>query len=327
MAGSAPKLSFGTAVIASFDDEVLKSVFNTLEKNNVKELDSASGYYRSEEVLGKVGAPKRFTVSTKAPGFKRGTLAKQSVLNAAENSLKLLGVDSVDIYYLHSPDPSTPLEETLAAIQEVYAAGKFKRFGVSNFSPEDVQNIYDIQSATNSVLPTVYQGNYNAVSRHIETGLFPLLRKLNISFYAYSPIAGGFLTKNAKDLKEDKVDSGRFGAAAKESLHGKLYRELYFNKESLFTALDEWAKIAEDAKLSKAALAYRWIAYHSQLKKELGDAIIFGASKVSQLEETLAAIEAGPLGEDVAKRVDDIWELVEHEAPLDNYHNYGIKNL
>jgi aryl-alcohol dehydrogenase-like predicted oxidoreductase len=112
MAGSAPKLSFGTAVIASFDDEVLKSVFNTLEKNNVKELDSASGYvsilrdvlveltlniwqYRSEEVLGKVGAPKRFTVSTKAPGFKRGTLAKQSVLNAAENSLKLLGVDSV----------------------------------------------------------------------------------------------------------------------------------------------------------------------------------------------------------------------------------------
>lgn len=81
--------------------------------------------------------------------------------------------------------------------------------------------------------------------------------------------------------------------------------------------------IANDAGVSKAALAYRWIAFHSALKKEHGDALIIGASKVSQVEETLLAIEAGPLDNDIAKRVDAIWKTVENEAPLDNYHSFA----
>jgi len=75
-------------------------------------------------------------------------------------------------------------------------------------------------------------------------------------------------------------------------------------------------------------LAYRWIAYHSALDSEHGDTIILGASKVSQLEESLTAIlEKGPLSEEFAKRVDSIWKDVQHEAPLDNYHSFfkGIK--
>jgi len=83
--------------------------------------------------------------------------------------------------------------------------------------------------------------------------------------------------------------------------------------------------IANDAGVSKAALAYRWIAFHSALKKEHDDALIIGASKVTQLEETLLAIEAGPLDEGIAKRVDAIWKKVEHEAPLDNYNSFANK--
>lgn len=218
---------------------------------------------------------------------------------------------------MHAPDPETPIEDTLAAISEIYAAGKFKRFGVSNFRPADVQKIYDIQKAAGSVLPTVFQGNYNAVSRHIESDLFPLLRKLGIAFYAYSPIAGGFLVKNSAQLRV-KDDAGRFGADART---GEMYPSLY-GKESLYKALDEWGVIAKDAGISKAALAYRWIAYHSALEGAKGDAVIVGASRVEQLEETLSAVEAGPLDANVAERASALWKTVEHEAPLDNYNSF-----
>ena len=155
------------------------------------------------------------------------------------------------------------------------------------------------------------------MSRHIEEDLFPLLRKLNISFYAYSPIAGGFLVKNSTQLRSSDVE-GRFGG--KTALKD-MYTSMY-GKESLYQALDEWGDIAKDAGITKAALAYRWITYHSALKKEHGDGVIIGSSKLSQLEETLTAIDAGPLDEETAKRADSIWEKVKEEAPRDNYHNY-----
>jgi len=314
---SAPAIVFGAAGIFSNDIETRDGLFSTLEKHHVKEIDTAIIYNRSEEVLGQIGAPKKFIISTKAPGFAPGKLSKQSVLEGIDTSLKLLGVSRVDIYYLHSPDPTVPLEETLSAIQEIYEAGKFKRFGISNFRPADVQKVYDIQAAQKGVLPTVFQGNYNAVARHIESDLFPLLHKLKISFYAYSPIAGGFLVKNSAQLRI-KDDEGRFGPNART---GEMYTTMY-GKQSLYKALDEWGAIAKDAGISKAALSYRWIAFHSALTKENGDAIIVGASKVAQLEESLTAIEEGPLDEKIAERADNIWKVVEHEAPLDNYHSY-----
>ncbi len=113
-------------------------------------------------------------------------------------------------------------------------------------------------------------------------------------------------------------DAGRFGAGAAT---GAMYSTMY-NKESLFKALDEWEHIASDAGISKAALAYRWITYHSALEREHGDGVIIGATKVSQLEETLKVIEDGPLDAKTADRVDQIWKTVEHEAPLDNYHSF-----
>jgi aflatoxin B1 aldehyde reductase len=93
----------------------------------------------------------------------------------------------------------------MGAINEMHAAGKFKRFGLSNFEAKDVEFIYDYQSANQGVLPTVFQGNYNAVSRPIESTLFPTLRKLGISFHAYSPIAGGFLVRSADQFQEGKA--------------------------------------------------------------------------------------------------------------------------
>ncbi|KAG8529243.1 uncharacterized protein KY384_005878 [Bacidia gigantensis] len=313
MAHAPVEIIYGVAAAPSWSPDEMRNRFNVLHQHNVTSLDTGAAYGDSETVLGERHAPKEFVIHTKAPALYPRCLTRQRVLDGMQKSLKDLGVDSVDLYYLHHPDAQVPIEETLSAIQDIYAAGKFKRFGLSNFPPEQVQQVYDIQSAAGSVVPTVFQGNYNAVSRHIEVDLFPLLRKLNISFYAYSPIAGGFLVKDTESLKSKNVE-GRF--SGRTSL-GDMYNTLY-GKESLYQALDEWGVIADDASISKAALSYRWIAYHSALKKEVGDGLIIGASKVLQLEETLTAVEAGPLDVLTAKRASDIWEKVKHEAPRDN---------
>jgi len=314
----APKIIFGTAGIANLEEDNAKAMLEVLQKHGVGILDTASLYTSSEVTLAKYGAPSKFTIHTKAPGFRLGAQSKKGVIEGMEKSLKDLGVDSVDTYYLHSPDPDTPLEETLSAISELHAAGKFKHFGISNFTPDAVLKIHNIQKSANAILPTVFQGNYNPVSRHIESDLFPLLRKLNISFNAYSPIAGGFLVKDSASVRSKEI-TGRFND---KTGSGSMYSTMY-NKESLLTALDEWGVIAKEAGVSKAALAYRWIVWHSELQAEKGDGVIVGASRKEQLEETLAAVEEGPLKEDTVKKVEAIWEKVKADAPRDNWNSYA----
>lgn len=107
---------------------------------------------------------------------------------------------------------------------------------------------------------------------------------------------------------------------------GAMYNTLY-GKESLLNALEEWAKIAADAGISKAALAYRWVTFNSVLSAKYGDGVIIGASKSSQLEESLNAIEAGPLDKAIADRVDALWDGIKHEAPRDNFNSFiNLKN-
>jgi aflatoxin B1 aldehyde reductase len=142
-----------------------------------------------------------------------------------------------------------------------------------------------------------------------------LLRKLNINFYAYSPIAGGFLAKTSAQLRSNETE-GRFG---EKSFLGDMYNELY-GKPSLYEGLDDWGEIARDAGISKAALAYRWVVYHSAMGE--GDGVVVGARHVGQLEETLKAIEEGPLEEGIAERASGVWEKVKRDAPRDNWNDY-----
>lgn len=161
------------------------------------------------------------------------------------------------------------------------------------------------------VLPTVYQGNYNPVARLQETVLFPTLRKLGIAFYAYSPIAGGFLTKT----KQQVLDGiGRFNP---DTPVGKMYRGLYA-KPAYLEALAEWERAAEEEGCDRAELAYRWVSFNSDLKADLGDAIIIGASRLEQIEQTVKALKKGPLSAKACKGIEEVWETIKHEAPLDN---------
>ncbi|KAJ1557507.1 hypothetical protein HK405_015856 [Cladochytrium tenue] len=321
---TAVKIAFGAASpIWTAADADADTLLGVLTEHGVRELDSGRLYGDSEERIGERRVvDKGFVVHTKHPGgFVPPGASRQGILDVAATSFQLLKLDQVDIYYLHSPDRKTPVEETLSGIQELYTQGRFKRFGLSNFLPHEVEEVIRVAREKGYVLPTVYQGNYNAVARGQEAELFPVLRKHGIAFYAYSPLAGGFLTKSKVQFVAGAKGDGRFVEGGGPI--AEMYRELYV-KPKFLDALDTWAAISHDAGVPRAELAYRWVRYHSALRADQGDAVIIGATTVDQLRQTLAGLEKGPLPAEVVRRIDGVWEDVKDEASLDNFNRSNV---
>ncbi|KAF2105138.1 Aldo/keto reductase [Rhizodiscina lignyota] len=223
-----------------------------------------------------------------------------------ERSLKALGTDKVDMWYLHAPDRTTPVETTLKAADELYREGKFRRFGISNYMAWEVAQICELCEHNGWVKPVVYQGIYNGIHRTVEQELFPCLRKYGMAFYAYNPLAGGFLTdRYHRDVTEVEPGS-RFDASRWQ---GKGYRARYWN-DAYFDGLDLIREAAKKHGLTEAECALRWMTHHSLLKKGNGDAVIIGASSGKQLEQNLVDLEKSPLPDDVLSAFDQAWEKV-----------------
>ncbi|KAI9694250.1 MAG: hypothetical protein M1820_009108 [Bogoriella megaspora] len=283
-------------------------------------LDTAQlyGMGSSETVLGECGAGTtfNFTIDTKAyGGFRAGSGTYENIVSNGLDSIKKLKVPQVDIFYLHAPDASVPIAETLKGINELHQKGVFKRFGLSNFTAQDVRAVHDHASAHGYVKPSVYQGNYSPVARRADTELFPTLRELGFGFYAYSPIAGGFLTKT-----KDQILGGEGRFHQRDAL-GQMYSTMYAKPE-MISALEEWGRTAEAEGISKAELAYRWVAWHSEVKKDKGDGVIIGARNEEQGIETIRGIKKGPLSKSAVDRIEKVWQLVKDVAPLDNYNSF-----
>lgn len=311
------KLCLGSACFR--DPADLQAALDALKAADIQEIDTAENYYNNEADLGAAGAAQQgFVISTKNPaGWRPGSL--QDVVAKTNASLERLNTNQVDILYAHAPDRTLTWDDWVPRIDTLYRQGKFRRFGVSNFSPEEVSSLHAYCRGHGFVLPTVYQGNYNAVSRAYDTTLFPLLRDLGIVFYAYSPIAGGFLTKSRRALEEGKAE-GRF-AEVDDSL-SKTYRGFYV-KPKFLEGLGRWEELAGVQGVSGAELAYRWVYYHSAIKPDLGDRVIIGASKVEQITRTVEGLRNGPLKDEVVRGIDEIWELVKEDAIVDNFEALG----
>lgn len=310
MAAKSPvQIVYGAESLSHVEEQEASSILEVARNGGITEIDTAYLYANSERMLGRLNASEQFTIHTKAPGVLAGCMNREGIINGMRTSLEELGVTEVDIYYLHTADPATPLEETLLAVQQLYDEGKFRVLGISNLSSKQVQELYDLAKSNSYVLPSVYQGNYNPVARHAEEDLLPLLRKLGISFYAYSPLAGGFLAKTALALHGDKLE-GRWN---RNDQVGQMYHKLY-NRPSLVAALDTWEQIAHDNDLGMAEMAYRWMLYHSSLHPEYKDRIIVGTRRAVQLEDTLKLAKKGPLVESVLSRIEAIWPSVALEV-------------
>ncbi|XP_051957517.1 aflatoxin B1 aldehyde reductase member 4-like [Xyrauchen texanus] len=281
------------------------------------ELDTAYMYNDglSETIIGGLVLPKTVRIATKANPWDGKTLKPESVRHQLETSLKRLQTQCVDLFYLHAPDHQNPIQDTLQACNELYKEGKFMELGLSNYASWEVAEIYCICKHNNWVLPTVYQGMYNATTRQVETELLPCLRYYGMRFFAYNPLAGGLLTgKYHYEDKDGDQPAGRFFG----NNWAGAYRDRYW-KESHFQAIDVVGKALEAAygseKPTLTSAAIRWMYHHSQLKGDLGDGVIIGMSTMDQLNENLAAAAEGPLKQEAVDAFKQAWDLVAHECP------------
>lgn len=275
------------------------------------EIDTAFSYGdgRTEEILGRILTParrERLIVATKANPWGPGGLRPERVAEQVETSLRRLKADSVDLLYLHAPDLKTPIEATLDACFALQRQGRFRTLGLSNYAAWQVADIWHICRDRGWMLPTVYQGMYNAATRDVERELFPAIRSLHVGFYAYNPLAGGLLTGKHTALGH-VPDSGRFH-------QNDMYQQRYW-KKTYFDAIERLRVACAAAGVSMADAAHRWLVHHSCLRGHGGDAVILGVSSEGHLRANLAACAAGPLPSDVVRACDDAWRIARPECP------------
>lgn len=291
------------------------AILDIFQAHGHNEVDTARTYGggSSEEYLGQLDWQARgITMATKLspqapsnPTAKKYTHKPEDLRAALLESLAALKTDKVDLWYLHAPDHNTPYEDTLREVNKLYEEGYFRRLGISNYSAWETAQLSEIAIRNGWKRPDVYQGLYNALHRGVEAELFPCLRHYGIAFYQFNPLAGGLLTdRYQRDTTEHEAGS-RFDPSKSG---GAQYRGRYWN-DPYFDALDKVRPVAKRLGISTAEAALRWSSHHGLLKRELGDAIIVGASSAQQLEENLSAVEKGPLPEELVKAFDEGWGI------------------
>ncbi len=300
-------MTFGTQVNEHTADRMVALFLDA----GYREIDTAHYYGKgtAEEILGRIITPSRrrqIHLATKANPWEEGGLCPASVRLQLETSLRRLQTETVDLFYLHAPDPRTPIESTLAACQELYREGKFRALGLSNYASWQVVDIWNICRRNDWLVPIVYQGRYNAITRDVESELFPALRELDMRFCAYNPLAGGLLT--GKHRAQGQIPAeGRFYLMS-------TYRHRYW-KKSCFEAIDRLRSLCEESQIVMADSALRWVLYHSRLSALQGDALIVGASSTEQLAADLKSASRPPLPEKVSRACDQAWEVARPDCP------------
>lgn len=309
---NSPELVLGTMTFGrQVDDRDAEHILEHFWAAGYRRIDTAYDYGKgaTEEMLGRLLTPERRAkvhLATKANPWGEGGLRPENVRQQLETSLRRLRCETVDLFYLHAPDLKTPIETTLAACQELHEEGKFRELGLSNYAAWQVADIWHICRRNGWVLPSVYQGMYNAVTRAVEAELFPALRTLGLPFAAYNPLAGGLLTGKHRS-REEQPSEGRFALLP-------MYQERYW-KADYFAALERVRERCEAQGVSMAAGALRWELYHSRLSAEQGDTLIIGASSPEQLTNNLQSAAAGPLPQEMLAAYDQAWEIARPACP------------
>lgn len=291
-------MTFGDTV----DLETARTMVDTALEAGITSLDTANGYAagRSEEMLGEILAGRRdaATLATKA-GIYPGDAGGEPLLSAAglraslEASLRRLRSDHVDIYYLHMPDRSVPIDETVSALGEFVKEGKVRAIGVSNFSAWQIGDVFAACDALGAPRPVLAQQLYNLVARRIEAEYVEFATTKGLGTIVYNPLGGGLLT--GRHTFTQSPGEGRFGTSALSSM----YKDRYWNAET-FAVIEALGAIATEAGITLPELSLRWL-----LSKPVVSSVLLGGSKPHQLEANITAAQAGPLPDDVLAACDE----------------------
>lgn len=232
-----------------------------------------------------------------------GAHAPDKIAESITASLAALKIPQFNTIYLHFPDRTVPLITVVPAIASAVQCGQARRWAISNYSAAEVDTIISICQTHSLPPPHSYQGHYNALTRHAETDLLPTLRRHNIAFYAYSPAAGGAFSPSGSSRMQQTDQVG----AVTRAFYGKSAQQ------AAITHVHELA--AKYSITSGHELALRWVAHHSALSPEHGDAMVVAASSAAQLEGTLTGLERGPLPGEVVQAMERAWETAKETAP------------
>mgnify|MGYP000873816077 FL=1 len=256
----------------------------------------------AEENFGRIlkkdlaGYRDELVISTKAgyymwPGPYGDFGSKKYLVSSLDQSLKRMDLDYVDIFYHHRPDPDTPLEETMAALDLIVCQGKALYVGLSNYSAEQTKAAAKILKEQKTPF-IIHQPSYSIFDRWIEDGLTDVLQDVGASAIAYVPLAQGLLTsKYLKGIPEDS-------RAAKAHIP-------FLNREDISD--EKLAKVVDLNQLAKergqtlAQMALAWV-----LRQETVASALIGASRVSQIEENVAALEKLEFTQDELDQIDQI---------------------
>src|SRR3954470_11629128 len=271
------------------DDESIATIHRALELGvNFLDTSDVYGPHTNEVLVGRAIADRRDEVvlATKFgivrdpddPAARGQNGRPEYVKQAAEASLKRLGVDHIDLYYQHRVDPATPIEETVGALAELVREGKVRYIGLSEASPGTLRRANAVHQIT------ALQTEYSLWSREPEDEILPTCRELGIGFVAYSPLGRGFLTgaiQSVDDLDED--DYRRFSPR----FQGE-------NFQRNLDLVDKVSELAEEKGCTPAQLALAWV-----LHRDEHIVPIPGTKKRARLEENVGALDVELTTEDL----------------------------
>jgi aryl-alcohol dehydrogenase-like predicted oxidoreductase len=308
-----PRICFGVMTFGGQTDEstAARMVDRCLEAG-VNFFDTANIYNKgkSEEILGRLlkGRRDKVVLASKVGGKvgegpdEKG-LSRAAILRAIDESLRRLGTDYLDIYYLHLTDRSVPLEESLETMDQLVRQGKVRYPASSNHSSWRVLRMQWLAEKNGWKPAVVTQPMYNLLARGIEQEYLPMAKAFGISTVVYNPLAGGLLT--GKQKRNAPLAGTRFD-------NNQMYLDRYWHP-AYFDAVEELAGVARGAGRSLVSLALNWLLHHTQT-----NCVILGASRLEQLDDNLAACEEGPLTEDTVTRCDAVWAKLRGVTPKYN---------
>ena len=298
------RLSFG-AMTFTLGNKMMEAVYKVGESlaqemvdmsidRGVNFFDTADGYAagESETLLGRTLGSKRDSVviSTKY-GFRGGQeplihagLSKQHTHWACEQSLERLGTDWIDLYTCHRFDPTTPIEETCVALDELVKAGKVRYVGFSNWPAWAVAKALEFQKANNLAPFVSGQIYYSLVGREAELDLVPAMEQGGVGMMVWSPLAQGFL---AGKITRENIKDGDHRLASFDFIPK--------DGEAAFAAVDALRAMSSEKECSVAQLAIAWL-----LHKPAATNIILGASKLEHLDDNLGACDVTLNAEELA---------------------------
>jgi aryl-alcohol dehydrogenase (NADP+) len=253
-------------------------------------FDTANGYSNgtSEEVLGTVlreaASRDDVVIATKVhnrmrPGPNGAGLSRKAILSEIDNSLRRLGVDYVDLYQIHRWDPTTPIEETLEALNDVVRAGKARYIGASSMRAWQFCKALYVSKANGWARFVTMQDHYNLLNRDEEREMYPLCADQGIGVIPWSPLARGRLTRP-------------WGETTLRTENDALGKRLYPEVDKKI--VDRVGEIAQQRGLTMAQVALAWV-----LRNPVVSSPIIGATKPHHLTDAVAAVDVELTSDDV----------------------------